>query len=279
MQPIIIAIDFSNTSVHCIEYAIPIANKAKSDIILIWVDKVTAQESLYPDTSNEHRNEAKKRFDELVKQYGKKMGKGLKIVYKMRKGKVVHEVDTLAKNSCALMIVAGTHGISGFEEFWIGSNAFRLVTHASVPVLTVRNDFKITKSIKKILVPVDNSPETIQKVPFITKLANLFNSEVYLVATDSSNLKSMQRISEKNARQAAQHFEKNGVKVVQDTILSNDITKSLIAYATNINADMISIITEAETPMNILLGPHSQQLITQSPVPVVSVHPHDRFCL
>jgi nucleotide-binding universal stress UspA family protein len=279
MQPIIVAIDFSNTSIHCIEYAIPIANKAKSDIILVWVDKVTAQESVYPDTSNQNRNEAKKRFDELLKQYGKKIGKGLKIEYKLRKGKVYNEVDALARSSCALMIIAGTHGISGFEEYWIGSNAFRMVTHASVPVLTVRSDFHVTRSIRKILVPIDNSSETIQKVPFVTKLATLFKSEVYIMATDSSNLKSMQRISEKNALQAVQHFKKNKVKVLQDSIVSNDITKSLISYAAKINADVISIITEQETPMNILLTPHSQQLINQSPVPVLSVHPHDHFCL
>jgi nucleotide-binding universal stress UspA family protein len=279
MQPIVVAIDFSNTSIHCIEYAISIANKVKSDIILIWVDKLTAQESLYPDTSNQNRNEAKKRFEDLVKQYGKKIGKGLKIEYKLRKGKVYHEVDSLAKNTNALLIIAGAHGISGFEEFWIGSNAFKMVTYASVPVITVRNDFKITKDIKNILVPIDNSAETLQKLPFVAKLAVFFKSEVHVVATHSSHLKSIQRISEKYSRQAIQYLEDKQVRFVQDSIVSNDITKAVISYAAQINADLISIMTEQETPMNILMGPHTQQLINQSPVPVLSVHSHDNFSL
>ena len=279
MHPIVVAIDFSNTSIHCIEYAIPIANKLKSDIILVWVDKVTVKESVYPDTSNQNRNEAKKRFDELLQLYGKKMGKGLKMEYKLRKGKVYHEVDALASSGCALMIIAGAHGISGPEEYWIGSNAYKMVTHASVPVITVRNDFKVSKSISNILVPIDNSIETIQKVPFVTNLASLFKSEVHVVVTDASNLKSIQRIAEKHADQAIRHLETNKVKVVRDSIVSNDITKSQISNANKINADLISIITEQETPMNILLGPHSQQLINQSPIPVLSVHPNDHFCL
>jgi nucleotide-binding universal stress UspA family protein len=277
MQPIIVAIDFSNTSIHCIEYAISIANKVKSDIILVWVDKLIVQESVYPDTSNQNRNEAKKRFEDLVKQYGKKMGKGLKIEYKLRKGKVYHEVDSLAKNTCALLIVAGAHGISGFEEFWIGSNAFKMVTYASVPVITVRNDFRITKSIKNILVPIDNTAETLQKMAFVTRLAQFFKSEVHVVATHSSHLKSIQRISEKYARQAIQHLENNQVKFVQDSIVSNDITKAVISYATQIDADLISIMTEQETPLNILMGPHTQQLINQSPIPVLSVHSHNHL--
>jgi nucleotide-binding universal stress UspA family protein len=277
MQPIVVGIDFSNTSIHCIEYAISIANKVKSDIILIWVDKLTVQESVYPDTSNQNRNEAKKRFEDLVKQYGKKMGKGLKIEYKLRKGKVYHEVDSLAKNACALLIIAGAHGISGFEEFWIGSNAFKMVTYASVPVITVRNDFRITKNIKNILIPIDNTAETLQKLSFVTRLAQLFKSEVHIVTTHSSHLKSIQRISEKYARQAIQHLENNQVKFIQDSIVSNDITKALISYAIQIDADLISIMTEQETPLNILMGPHTQQLINQSPIPVLSVHSHNHL--
>ena len=279
MQPIVVAIDFSNTSIHCIDYAIPIANKVKSDIILIWVDKLSVQESVYPDTSNQNRNEAKKRFEDLVRQYGKKMGKGLKIEYKLRKGKVYHEVDSLAKNTGALMIIAGAHGISGFEEFWIGSNAFKMVTYASVPVITVRNDFKVTKNIDTMLVPIDNSVETLQKVPFVARLAHIFKSEVHVVATHSSHLKSIQRIAEKYAAQAIQYFENNNVKYVQDNIVSNDITKAVISYAAQIKADLISIVTEEETPMNILMGPHTRQLINQSPVPVLSVHTHEHFSL
>ena len=73
MHPIIVAVDFSNTAIHAVEYAISMANKMKSDIHLIWVDKLNPQESVYPDTSNENRNEAKKRFEELLNIYSKKL--------------------------------------------------------------------------------------------------------------------------------------------------------------------------------------------------------------
>ena len=279
MQPIIVAVDFSNTSIHCIEYAIPLANKVKSDILLVWVDKINAQESLYPDTSTQNRIEAKKRFEELVKQYGKKMAKGLKIEYKLRKGKIHHEVDTLARNVNAQLIIAGAHGISGFEEYWIGSNAFKMVTYASIPVITVRHDFIIKKNIDTILIPIDNSAETLQKLPFAVKLAKWFKSEIHIVATHSSHLKSIQRLAEKYAQQAIQYLKMNEIKYISDSIVSNDITKDVIAYATAINADLITIMTEQETPMNILIGPHAQQLINQSSIPILSIHPQEHFYL
>jgi nucleotide-binding universal stress UspA family protein len=279
MHPLIVAVDFSNTSIHAIEYSIILANRMKSDIVLIWVDKFSSSETIYPDTSNENRNEAKKRFDELVSHYKGSLAEGVKIEYKLRKGKIYHEIDTLARTLGASMIVAGAHGISGYEEYWIGSNAFKIVTYATCPIVTIRNDFPIRDAINRIVVPIDSSLETLQKIPVLARIASLFNSEIYLVATHYTHLKSVQRIAMKYVERAEHYLQKNGVKYNRDEIISNDITKAVIEYATNMNADLIGIMTEQETPVNILLGPHAQQLINQSPIPVLSLHPQENFCL
>ncbi len=279
MQPIVVAVDFSNTSIHALDYSITLANKLRSDIVMVWVDKIAAMEGIYSDASNENRNEAKKRFEELIHQSQKKISKEIKLEYKLRKGKIYHELDGLARTIGAMMIITGAHGISGFEEYWIGSNAFKIVTYATCPVITVRHDFPDGKNIDRILVPVDSSPETLQKFPFIMKLAEIFKSEVHIVATHYSQLKSIQRIAENYADQAAKYLENHKVKLVRDKIVSNDITKRTIDYALNMDADLISIMTEQETPANVLLGPHAQQMINQSPVPIISIHPVENFCL
>jgi nucleotide-binding universal stress UspA family protein len=279
MQPIIVAVDFSNTSIHALEYAISLANKMKSDIHLIWVDKLNPQESVYPDTSNENRNEAKKRFEELIASYSSLLVKGITMEYKLKKGRIYREVDNLARSTEAELIVTGAHGISGYEEYWIGSNAYKIVTYASIPVLTVRHDFPIRKKIERILVPMDSSPETLQKIPFVVKLATLFKSEVHLVTTHNSHLKSIQRISEKITQTAMEYLQEKQVRVIKDSIVANDLTKAVLSYAENVNADLIAIMKEMETPVTIMLGAQAQQLINQSPVPVLSIHPQEKFSL
>jgi len=279
MQPILVAVDFSNTSLHAIEYALSLANKMKSDLVLVWVDKLTPTESLYPDTSNQNRNEAKKRFEELIQLYSPKLVRGVKMEYKLKKGKVYHEVDKLAKSIEAGLIVTGAHGISGFEEFWIGSNAFKIVTYASCPIITIRHDFPISNRINCIIFPIDGSAETLQKLPFVVRMAKIFKSEIHLVTTHSSHLKSIQRIAEKHAQAAVAYLQDNKIRFIQDEIVSNDLTKAVTAYSISVEADMISIMTEQETPLNILLGAQAQQLINQSPIPVLSVHPQEHFSL
>jgi len=279
MQPIVVAVDFSNTAIHALEYAIPLANKLSSDIVMVWVDKVSSTEAIYPDTSNENRNEAKKRFEELIHLYHKKISKEIKLEYKLRKGRIYHELDGLARNIGAMMIITGTHGISGFEEFWIGSNAFKIVTYSTCPVITVRHDFPIGRNIEKIMVPVDGSPETLQKFPFVARLAEIFGSEVHVVTTQYSELKSIQRVAENYGDQATSYLEKHKIRIIRDKILASNITRGVIDYSLNIGADLIAIMTEQETPANILLGPHAQQMINQSSIPLVSIHPQEHFCL
>ncbi|MBL7138381.1 MAG: universal stress protein [Bacteroidales bacterium] len=279
MQAIVVAIDFSNISLHALEYTIPLANKFKANILMIWVDKISPTESLYPDTSNHNRLEAKKRFEEIIKMYSKRMGKGLKMDYKLKKGKVYHEIDHLARNERAGLIIAGTHGISGYEEYWIGSNAYKIVTYASSPVIVVRHDYPIKKGIARILAPIDSSAETIQKLPYVVRLATMFKSEVHILATHSSHLKSIQKLAEKYVQQATSYLFANEIPFVEDSIVSNNITKSTLQYAVNVEIDLISIMTEQETPSNALLGLHAQQIISQSPVPVLSIHPQENFSL
>jgi nucleotide-binding universal stress UspA family protein len=279
MKPIIVAVDFSNTSIHALEYAISMANKMKSDIHLVWVDKVSSQESVYPDTSNENRKEAKKRFEELIALYNPKLVKGISIDFKLKKGRIYREVDNMAKLLEAEMIVTGAHGISGYEEFWIGSNAYKIVTYASSPVITVRHDFPIRKKIERILLPMDGSVETLQKIPFVVKLATLFKSEVHLVATHNSHLKSIQRITDKLVQTAREYLQKHEITLVEDFIVANDLTKAVFNYAEKVDADLIAIMTELETPVNIMLGAQAQQLINQSSIPVLSIHPQEKFSL
>ena len=76
-----------------------------------------------------------------------------------------------------------------------------------------------------------------------------------------------------------EYFGRHDIKYIQDEIVSNDITKALIAYARDVEADLISIMTEQETPVNMLLGPYAHQIIHQSSIPVLSQHPAEHFML
>ena len=272
MKQIIVAIDFSKCSVHALEYAINIANRIKSNILMVWVDNAKSDESVYPDLVISSRKEIANSFDELAEKYKSELKEG-EITYKIRKGKVHIEIANQAKYSDAMLVIAGTHGVSGFEEFWIGSNAYRIVTTAPCPVITIRSDYKFEKDIKKIVLPIDSSLETRQKLPFSTKIARYFNSEIHVVSLYSTTIKAVRHRVDNYTLQVKKYLEDENVKFSIEAIDADNITNATVEYAKKIDAEIIAIMTEQETTTaNLFLGAYAQQMVNHSPIPVLSIH-------
>jgi len=275
MKQIVVAIDFSKHSVHALEMAIIIANAVNAHIMMVWVDKPDSDDSIFDNTDHEHRQEAKERLEELIEKYSKSLKKD-KLTYKLRKGKIYKEIANQAKYNDAYLIVAGSHGVSGFEAFWIGSNASKIVTYSPCPVITLRDSFHLRKTIHKIILPIDNSTSTRQKVPFAMEFAKCFGSEIHILELQSSSLKAVRQKVTSYATQVSDFLTQNNVKHVVKSLDADNITTETIKYAEEHNADLIIIMTEQEQEIsNIWLGPYAQQMVNNSPIPVMSIHPKE----
>ncbi len=275
MKQIIVAIDFSKHSIHALEFSIVIANVVGANIMMVWVDKPDSEDSIFDNADHEHRQEAKERLEELIEKYSKILKRG-KLTYKLRKGKIYKEIANQAKYSDAYLIVTGSHGVSGFEAFWIGSNASKIVSYSPCPVVTLRESFPIKKTIQKVVLPIDNSTSTRQKVPFAMEFAKCFCSEIHVLELQSSSLKAVRNKVSSYAAQVDNFLTENDVKHVVKTIDAENITTATIKYAEDIKADLIIIMTEQELELsNIWLGPYAQQMVNNSPIPVMSVHPKE----
>ncbi|MCB2221098.1 MAG: universal stress protein [Bacteroidetes bacterium] len=272
MKQILVAIDFSRCSIHALEYAILLANRIKANITMVWVDNTQIDESVYLQSIESSRKEIVSNFEELISKYGSGLEKG-EITYKIRKGKVHIEVANQAKYSDAMLVIAGTHGVTGFEEFWIGSNAYRIVTYAPCPVVTIRTGYEFNKEINKIVVPIDSTMETRQKLPFSAKIALYFDAEIHIVSLYSTSIKAVRYKVDNYSKQVKKYLEEENVKYTMATLDAENITNSTINYATENDADMIAIMTEQETTTaNLFLGAYAQQMVNHSPVPVLSIH-------
>ncbi len=271
MKKIIAAIDFSRCSLHALEYAIHMANHVEADVIMVWVDNIDNSDQEMFVQQREHRHEMKKQFDEVIKHYQPLLKRG-ELSFKLRKGKVYREIANQAKYDDASMIIAGSHGVSGYEKFWIGSNANRIVSYAPCPVITIRLDFNYKDRVTRIVLPIDSTLETRQKVPFTVRIAKLFQSEIHILAVYSTSVQSVQRKVDSYVQQTALFIRKHDVPFVVEAVQADNITSSVIHYAETVDADLIAIMTEQETTAaNILLGPYAQQMVNNSPIPVLTM--------
>lgn len=276
-KEILVALDFSKCSIKALEYAISIANDLEANVMMVYVDKPQSTESVYLKRGLEHQNKLHATFEKILKQYEPSL-KG-KLEYKIRKGKIYSEIANQAKYNDSMMLVAGTHGVSGFEEFWIGSNAYRFVTSVPCPVITVREAFIWNKKhLTKIVLPIDSSIETRQKVPFTTELAKASNAEIHVLGVHATKVKDVIGMMEGYAYQAMEYIQGKGVPCHYKKFYCDNITNGAIDYAKEIKAELISIMTEQEgSTKSIWLGTYAQQMVNHSSIPVLCVHSKDIY--
>jgi len=120
MSTIVVALDFSKSSINAFLHALSIAQKCQSNLDLVWVRKSAAEKDKF-DTGGDPTKEVKIQFADLIEKYQPELP-GNKISFKIRTGKVYKEISDEARDSKAMLVVTGTHGASVFVEFWIGSN-------------------------------------------------------------------------------------------------------------------------------------------------------------
>lgn len=270
MMNIIVPVDFSADSINALDHAIVFAKKSGSGIKMIHVRKTKEFQvpEYFKDIDRFYGNTVDDYFTKLLNLYGLKTK--VPMSYVISEGKVYKEICELAIEEKSEIIIMGTHGISGFEEFWIGSNAFRVVNNSSCPVLTIRNGFLKT-DIKKIVVPVDSTDETTFKIPFTAKIANIFKAEIILISLNTSNTPEIIRKTEESLKTAQDIIKTYGVKFKTDGLFGSNITETTIEYAINTGASLISIMTEQEkSTKNIWMGNFAQQMVNHSPIPVLS---------
>jgi len=271
-KTIIVGIDFSDCSINALEHAISIAQKAKSGITMVWVNHLDYSKEIFSVEPKELTNEVKRKFDNILKKFTVRLH-GFSLTYEMRKGKVYKEICAVADELDAFLTVIGTHGSTGFEEFWIGSNANRMVSSSKRPIITIRGGIDIGRDLSRIVMPFDSTKSTRQKLPFTALLAKYFDSEVYIIGLFTSNLDDLRYRIRNYVAQAEDYFKENNIRYKIEFLEVDNITDATLEYAKNIDANLISVMTEQETrTSNLWLGPFAAQMVNHSPIPVLSVH-------
>lgn len=271
MKSIIVGTDFSEGSYVALELAVDIANRMQCDIMLVWVRR---EKLLFSGEQLEIMNNlAKDKLQALCEKHQPQMQHGT-IHYAILNGKVSWAIAEAAKRELAPLIVIGTNGASGFEKYFLGSQAARIVQDSPCPVLTIRQGYNFHKRLERIVVPLRVNSNSRQKVPPAATMARIFGSEVHILGLldlkeEETALRTYigQSIDYLERENIPYHFEIRSYSTYSDTVLK---------YADEIKADLVIINTEQDRVISqLFLGTNAQQVIHKSQIPVLCIHPED----
>lgn len=278
MQNILVATDFSGDSINALEHAVLWANRLSCNLQLVHVSKnvifdfpglFNKAEMKNPDELNSMLQKIIDRFSDAYQVEDGRFD------YALLEGKPYQQIIEQAQNIDAKIIVIGTHGVSGFEEYLLGSNAFRVVSRSPIPVLSIRHGFPKIIPLK-IVLPIDITNQSRQKVPFVCELAQTFGSIVHVLGVRETDTPEVVYRINQYVLQVEDYLKLRDIPLVSNVINGGNITQLTIQYAKSVDADLIAIMTEqTERPENLWMGPYAQQMVNHSPIPVLSLETAD----
>ncbi len=274
---ILIPVDFSETSLLALEHAVLMAKLLKAEITLLHViESLTYTSAIGHSAVNDFEAEVEKSANARLAELAAKLSReGATVKTMIEVGRIYRQVVEAALKIKADLVIMGTHGVSGFREFLIGSNASRVVSEAACPVITVQSHAK-TIGFKNIVLPIDNTQYSRQKVRYAHELADKYGSKVHLLG-----ILPAEGVEEENKfrikiRQVEEYLSKHNIVYTSGYLSAKggNAAKTALDYATSVNGDLLMIMSESEFDSSgLLLGPSARQTVNHSTIPVMCVAP------
>ena len=140
LRRLLVPVDFTETSERALGYAIELARKFEAGITIMHAYQIPVYG--FPDAAyitnselaTQISNAAQKRLDALL-DANKAAGLDLSAV--LRDGVPWEEIDAVAKEEGADLIVIGTHGRRGLARALLGSVAENVIRTSTLPVLVI----------------------------------------------------------------------------------------------------------------------------------------------
>ena len=200
------------------------------------------------------------------------------------RGEPAREINRLAHESEADLLVVSTKGGFDIERIFSASVSMRLVEQTDLPILLLRpTDDPASRrtEFRKIIVALDGSAESETILPLVKLLADTFENEVLLVSVpegaESENYQmTMQTYLDGIA--AGLNSDKTATKVL---LGGSGPARTIVAFAEDERADLIVMATHgrggAERRENLPLGSVPTRVIEKTKCPVLLIPARQAF--
>lgn len=296
VRRILFATDFSEPSDQALRFAAFLAKGFKARLELVHVLEFHPGMNQKSPVARIYLEELRKESDQKFTQ----LKKTLKAQSKLSAcpqvvGAPPDQINELASERRADLVVIGTHGWTGINHVLLGSTAERVVRGAPCPVITVRwkgisesdrksKPRKLSKhdipKLKQILVPLDFSSCSLQAFDYAVKFAKHFKASVVLLHVMEthpygSDFIFKEKISrdlvEKKLTELVSLIQSNGLDSLHE-LREGSPSNVILARTSEINPDLVIMGTHGRRGFSHLVnGSVAEAVLRRATCPVLTV--------
>jgi nucleotide-binding universal stress UspA family protein len=300
LRRILCPVDFSEASRHALEHALVLAKWYEAPITALHViyaprfqppilmaGVVDPRAAAPPDY-----NEREKDLQALLEPARQL---GIEIEAVVEPGLAASRILEYALSRQADLIVMGTHGLSGFERFMLGSVAEKVIRKAACAVLTVPPAAmtRATVPYTRVLCPVDFSDSSLAALRFASSLAEEADANLQILHVidwpddddglllegfDSPELRGR---LEGEARGRLEALITDDIRMwckPSTKVAHGKPYREILQTAQEEGADLIVVGVRGRTPVDLMVfGSTTNQVVRRAPCPVLTLRGDSRL--
>lgn len=277
MKRILVPTDFSPQAENALKVAAQFAKQFNGEIFLLHMLELPMQ--LVQPTSgsavmsgNDNLPEAlffmklaKKRFGELME---KPYLQNIKVHETVEFHQAFEGIMEISQAHNCDIIIMGSHGASGFQEMFIGSNTEKVVRNSNIPVLVIKNDYP-KFDVQNFVFSTDCNLKNKHTLEKAKRFADKIEAKLHIVYINTAN----NFMTTVDAEKALLDFTEGTDLENHSLNIYNDITveKGIMNFAKSIDAGLIGIATHGRKGLaHFFNGSISEDLVNHSNRPVIT---------
>ncbi len=232
-RSILVPHDFTTVADNAVSYAINLASRLSANVDLLHVVKDSKEAA-----------SAKSKFEKIIEKIGTSPD-GVEVRPHVKIGTIYTDIASKASELHSTLIIMGTHGAKGMQKLF-GSFAIKVITSTHVPFLVVQEQFTGI-DMSKIVVPIDETQESLQIEQVATGLAEILKSEIHVISEKKidSNLKL--KLAVHSGLFTKQLKAKNLPYQTKILERKKGFAADIVAYTTSVNANLIAFAYHSDS--------------------------------
>jgi nucleotide-binding universal stress UspA family protein len=256
MKKILVPCDFSKAAINAYRFALSVAQQSKGVIHLLHIIELPVLHdtvimpvlNFEQQLFNDLKQQADTRFSKIIDKY---KTEGVKVITKVQFGGVSRLIQDYIEKESIDLVLMGSHGATGAREFFIGSNAEKMVRNSPVPVLVLKDYYK--GPVKNIVFPntldTENQEDLVMKVK---ALQSFFKARLHIVWINTPLNFTSDTITNERLQAFAKRF------MLKDYTISifnqTDEERGIVQFSNSIKGDLIAMGTHGRRGISHLVN-------------------------
>ena len=168
----------------------------------------------------------------------------------------------------------GKNGSTKGMKKFLGSNTTKVISESDFPVISIKGSHSI--GYKNIVLPLDLSKSTKEKVASAISFSKFFGSHIHIVTVHSVGIIYQATNLYNRIKKIERIFHNNGIECTHKMFKRGNLPdfEYVLNHSNEVNADLIMIMTHQEGRVrDYYIGAFAHHIINESEIPVLSLTP------